>query len=286
MRTQFIAAAENWLTANAAMPATQRSRLARLIPPLLDKLPDQRPCVIGLCGPPGTGKSTLAGACCAALNSNNVRCMVISLDDYYLPAAQRVHLAQAEHSLFLVRGVPGTHDLDLLKSQVLALCDPVHADIRMPRFDKSIDDRLPEAEVLPAGFRPQVIIIEGWMIGVPPQHERYLQVAVNALESKCDPDRDWRLRVNDYLQHYFKALDPLLDSRWTLLAPSWNTVIDWRWQQERDAEPRLLKSRAEVRKFLDHYQRLCLHLQKSSNQWADAIIQLDKNHVPRIVSKQ
>ena len=286
MRTQFIAAAENWLAANASMSPLQRSRLAGLIPLLLDTLPDQTPFVIGLSGPPGTGKSTIAGACCAALQSNNVSSLVVSLDDYYLPAVQRERLAQTEHPLFRVRGVPGTHELDLLKSQVLALCDPGHTEILMPRFDKSIDDRLPEPEVLPAGFRPQVIVIEGWMIGVPPQDQRALRASVNALESEHDPDGDWRLRVNNYLRHYFNALDPLLDGRWTLLAPDWNTVIDWRWQQEREGGPGLLASRAGIGKFLDHYQRLCQHMQESASHWADAIIQLDKNHLPANVSAQ
>ena len=111
---QFISAADHWLSAHTTIPQEQRTALARLVPELLQKMPEKQPAIIAVCGAPGTGKSTLANACLAGLNSFDTQGIVVSLDDYYLPRAERQTLSETEHPLFSVRGVPGTHDLDLL----------------------------------------------------------------------------------------------------------------------------------------------------------------------------
>ena len=279
---QFISAAENWLAANTSIPAGQRQALARLVADLLALLPASRPAVVAISGPPGTGKSTVANSCAAVLGDQQVSSIVIALDDYYLSAARRNKLSRSEHPLFAVRGVPGTHDFELLLEHLQSLLDPHHPDISLPKFDKSIDSRLDDARLVPAGFVPAVIFVEGWIVGVPPQTGAQVLSPANDLEAGQDSDGEWRHRVNAHLYDYYKALDPLIDTRWNFQAPGWDSVIEWRWHQEQDGQQEMLDTRDEAASFLNHFQRLCMHMQNTSDQWADVVIQLDPDHIPTI----
>ena len=282
--TQFIAAAEKWLMASTSIPVRQRLALAGAIPGLLQSLPLSRPCVIAVSGPPGTGKSTIAHACSAALECTGQTSIVLSLDDYYLSSPERGKLSRSEHRLFAVRGVPGTHDFELLVEQLQVLLDPNHGEILLPIFDKYSDRRLKDSRKVAAGYSPEFVFIEGWIAGVPPQPGEQLLLPVNDLESSQDSDGEWRHRVNAQLYDYFSALDPLVDIRWHFQAPGWESVIEWRWLQEQASQQKMLKSRNEVANFLDYFQRLCKHMHNSCDQWADIIIQLDANHMPSIAS--
>ena len=46
------------------------------------------------------------------------------------------------HPLFKTRGVPGTHDINLVKNFLLILKKKNLKKFKLPKFDKSIDDRL------------------------------------------------------------------------------------------------------------------------------------------------
>ena len=71
---------------------------------------------MGLSGCQGSGKSTLVKAIAHVLEDvHHVNAVVLSLDDFYLTKAERELLARTVHPLFATRGVPGTHDLDLLR---------------------------------------------------------------------------------------------------------------------------------------------------------------------------
>ncbi len=285
---QFISAAENWLIANTSVPTSQRHALTRVVDQLLHDQTGSCAKIIAISGAPGTGKSTLAAACAAALEDDRIRSIVLSLDDYYLPAATREELSRTEHPLFSARGVPGTHDLSLLLTHLNLLADPDHPDIKIPRFDKSNDDRLEDHRIVKAGFVPEFIFIEGWVVGVPPQSRGALLSACSKFEQQHDPDAKWRSCVNAYMFDYFKSLDPILTHRWYLQAPDWASVIKWRLNQaisdqQASAQQGRLNSRGEVSAFLNHFKRICDHMQATCSQWADVIIQIDADHLPGIV---
>lgn len=270
MPPHSIADSQESLTGQAS------KRLGATASTLVKSLPGKRPLIIGIAGAPGTGKSTLARHCAALLDDS----LVLSLDDYYLPRAQRHRLAETIHPLLGMRGVPGTHDIALLSKHLAQLKNPSHVRIEVPVFDKQSDDRVEPGRVIPEGTSPQFIFVEGWIIGVPPQQVQELQSPVNSLETERDPHARWRTWVNAALSAYAGELGPHLDLRWFLQAPDWETVIGWRWDQERQLERPWLSSREDVAEFLAPFQRLCMHIQHHGHAWADRVITLDQDHKP------
>ena len=53
-------------------------------------------------------------------------------------------MAKIAHPLFRVRGVPGTHDIRLLLNCIKKLRKKKFRKVLIPKFDKSIDNRLPK----------------------------------------------------------------------------------------------------------------------------------------------
>ncbi|EHR41187.1 kinase [Alishewanella jeotgali] len=184
------------------------------------------PAVIGITGAQGTGKSTLASLLVTELLAQGIGCAAVSLDDYYLTRQARQQLAGTVHPLLAQRGVPGTHDIGRALSdarQVLA-----GAAVALPRFDKALDDSLPDR---PAA-QLDLLIVEGWCLGLAAEAESGLVSPVNQLEATEDSSGAWRRYVNQQLaasyQPYFDLLQPLI---W-LKAPDWDSVCRWRAKQE------------------------------------------------------
>lgn len=120
--------------------------------PLVGVIDRLGPRVLGLSGPPGCGKSTLAAALASILGP---RAIAVSMDDFYLSRNQRA----AKGLRF--RGGPGSHDLDALL-EVLAAVREGRAPITVPRYDTHADDRggaQTLAEV------PEPLVLEGWFLG-------------------------------------------------------------------------------------------------------------------------
>lgn len=160
-----------------------------------------RTLIIGLNGTQGSGKSTLAKFLALALEEgHDLRVAILSLDDIYLTKTERKRLADDVHPLLATRGVPGTHDI-ALGHAILGLLMTAGPDSRtpIPHFDKARDDRAPEPAWPVFTGRPNIVLLEGWCAGSPPEDEADLQAPLNALERDCDPDGRWRHHVNAQL---------------------------------------------------------------------------------------
>src|SRR5690606_20688871 len=90
-----------------------RPELVDLVGRLIADGPADRPPLIGIVGAQGCGKTTLARAAAERFGA-----VQISIDDVYLTRAEREAMARDLHPLFVTRGPPGTHDLDLLRQLI------------------------------------------------------------------------------------------------------------------------------------------------------------------------
>ena len=252
--------------------------LAAILPRLLDQVDKDRKTAIGISGAPGSGKSTLARALVHYLKQAGIPACLLSLDDYYLGRSRREQLATDLHPLFRQRGVPGTHELDRLLADFDQIRSGKLEGLRLPVFDKSTDDRAPEHQWRSLEKVPRVIIFEGWCVGATPQKPTELEAPANDMERIYDADGRWRREVWRAWQQLYATLHNRLDELWYIRVPDWNCVIDWRWRQEQELAQMNLKSRAEVEKFLGSFERIVKHMQTSYTQWADQVIEADRNH--------
>lgn len=247
-------------------------------------LPAQVP-VFGITGLQGSGKSTLARQLVSAARTAGVEALALSLDDFYLGRRERRELSRRVHPLLAQRGPPGTHDVALACRTLDSLRGMrPGAIVRVPRFDKLADTRLPPSRWTSVRGRPGLIVLEGWFLGVRPQPAQALVEPVNRMEREQDPDSSWRRWCNHALADY-AALWQRLDWLCWLKAPGFEIVRDWRWQQEctlQRAQPkRQAMDRAQVENFVLAFERISRHAQDTLAGIADEVIELDARRRPR-----
>ena len=98
---------------------------------------------LGLSGGQGSGKTTVAAILKIILKKFFKRNVyTISIDDFYKTIKERNQMSRTIHSLFKTRGVPGTHDINLIKKLFNFIKRRKFKKFKLPKFDKSIDDRL------------------------------------------------------------------------------------------------------------------------------------------------
>lgn len=283
------------LLASDSLPASYAEDASQWFLPLADELLQRmqshgmQTYVLGINGAQGTGKSTLAKLLTLIVESRGYRVANLSLDDFYLGKAARAELARTSHPLFRTRGVPGTHDTRLLASilRQLRAADNTRT-VRIPRFDKATDDRLPDSSFDSIEGPADLVILEGWFVGASAQREEELPQELNDLERDADEDGRWRSAVNKALATDYQAIFAELDLLVMLCAPSFEQVYEWRGLQER----KLAASRgsgdavmndAELQRFIQHYERLTRHCLATLPDSADVVFQLDAGH--RVVSR-
>ena len=240
-----------------------------------------RPLRIGLSGAQGSGKTTLAALLPRLLANLDLRAIRLSIDDFYLPRNQRQRLAETVHRLLATRGVPGTHALDLLLSVMDDLTSAGASDpVSLPVFDKSVDDRA--APMIWTGGQPDLILLEGWFVGLAPQPPEELEQAVNQLEAEEDPEGIWRHFVNARLAEYHERVFAPLDRLVFLRAPDFDCVHRWRALQERKlresagTEAVAIMDDAQLHRFIGHFERLTRHALATLPEQADWMFVLDE----------
>ena len=100
--------------------------------------------IIGLTGGQGSGKSTISNILKIILkNGFNLNTVIFSIDDFYKTFNERRKMSIKVSPLFITRGVPGTHDTNLLYDCLKKLKKFSFKSIDIPKFDKAIIGYLP-----------------------------------------------------------------------------------------------------------------------------------------------
>lgn len=254
---------------------------ASLVARVLDDALSQGVRVYGICGLQGSGKSTLAVQVAALARSRGLRVAVLSVDDVYLGRGERQRLARQIHPLLATRGPPGTHDVALGCAALDALRAGTPA--WLPRFDKLADTRLP-----PSRWRRveavDLTLFEGWFLCTPPQGPDELREPINAIERDEDADGTWRRYCNQALARDYPALWSRIDRLLFLQPPGFETVPQWRWQQEEAMTSRRAGShgmdRAGVERFVQLLERVSRQALRTLPGIADWTLPLDAQRRP------
>lgn len=255
-------------------------RMVELVGRLIAQDRWERPPLIGIVGAQGSGKTTLAREAAEAFGAAQ-----ISIDDVYLTRARREAMAEDVHPLFLTRGPPGTHDLQMLSRLIKALSTARPDDkVLLPEFDKRGDDRRPIRDWRIFDGRPRAILIDGWCLGALPEDEAALEAPINALERDRDPDGAWRGAVNDFVAGPYADFAARFDAIVFLKAPGFDVVLDWRSQQEADllgVTPGRLpaEERRRLAGFIQYFERITRRM-LDDGVMADTVVPLDRDRHP------
>ena len=243
--------------------------------------------IFGINGCQGSGKTTIASFICEFISAElDIQTIALSMDDFYLTKSQRQSLANTIHKLLLIRGVPGTHDVDLAISTIHSLIKGKNTLI--PRFDKSEDDRVTKSNLITTSGSVKLIIIEGWCFGARPQSESQLREPINNLEEKFDAKGVYRKYVNNCLSDKYQRLFEKVDYLLMLKAPSFKSVYKWRLEQEHKLRERiytesnktddsLVMTDTEVWDFIQYFQRITEQCLLEIPSRADFLYELDEN---------
>jgi len=157
----------------------------------------------------------------------------------------------------------------------------------VPVFDKATDDRAaPSRSTWIDGAGLDLIVLEGWCLGLVPEPEAALVLPINDLERLHDPDGVWRKEVNRALGTSYRRLFAGFAWVVALLAPNFDAVFAWRREQELalaatllPKDPRrheLLLEPAALRRFIAHFERLTRHALRCLPNSAELKIYLDE----------
>ena len=167
---------------------------------------------LGFCGGQGSGKTTATRILKIILTKFfERRIHVSSIDEFYKTSEDRNKMANEIHSLFKTRGVPGTHDINLVKIFFDIIKKKKFKKIKLPKFEKAADNRLKKKYWYKIKKKPEIVILEGWCVGARPQSSSLIKKPINILEKYEDKDLKWRKYVNEKLKKEYKKLFAMID---------------------------------------------------------------------------
>jgi len=228
---------------------------------------------IMIAGSQGSGKSSLSKLIKLYLEKFCYKSVVIiSMDDFYLSKSQRTQLSKNIHPLFLTRGVPGTHDLELMNKKIKQILNK-EFPIYLPIFDKVSDSRKKTYKKI---LKADVVIFEGWCAGSQPVDQNYLQKNFNNLEKHKDKNFIWRNSYNKYLNEYQK-----LFSQFNFFIyfqfNHWDHVLNWKYKQELELRDKKkdLGLKKYLREFIQYYEKVSKWMHLKVPKYCNILIKLD-----------
>ena len=187
--------------------------------------------------------------------------------------------------MLLTRGVPGTHDINMMLNFFKKSKIKKFKRLKLPTFNKAIDDRFGKKYWYDLKKKPDVIIFEGWCVGAKSETNNTLRKTINLMEKTKDQNHIWRKYVNDQLKTKYKKLYSQLNCLIYLKAKNFSLLQKWRLKQERKLWIKSKKnsntkimSKADVLSFMQTYQRVTQNMFRYMPKYASIIINLNSDH--------
>ena len=246
----------------------------------------KKPYFVGLAGGQGTGKTTTSSLIKIILSKYfKLNVFRISIDDFYKTRKERISLSKRVHPMLLTRGVPGTHDINMMLNFFKKSKSKKFKRLKLPTFDKAIDDRFSKKHWYNLKKKPDVIIFEGWCVGAKSENNNTLKKTINSMERTKDRKQIWRKYVNDQLKSKYKKLYSQLNCLIYLKAKDFSLLQKWRLKQERKlwikskkSSNTKIMSKQDVLSFMQTYQRVTQNMFRYMPKYASIIINLNSNH--------
>ena len=240
--------------------------------------------ILGFSGGQGSGKTTVTGILKIILKKFfKRRIHVSSIDNFYKTLEDRNKISNKIHPLLKTRGVPGTHDINLVKNFFNIIRKKKFKKIKLPKFEKAMDNRLEKKYWFNIKQKPEIVILEGWCVGARPQSNSLIKRPINILEKYEDKDLKWRKYVNEKLKKEYKKLFAMVDHFIFMKIPNFNVVLKWRLLQENKLKKKThlkkkIMSYNEIKRFIMFYQRITLQMITDLSKSASVFMLLKKNH--------
>ena len=246
----------------------------------------KKPLIIGLAGGQGSGKTTISSILTLILKKYfKLNVFKISIDDFYKTRRDRRILSIKKHPLLMTRGVPGTHDIDLILKFFKKVKLKRFKSLQAPKFNKALDDRYERRLWYKLKSKPDVVIFEGWCVGAKAQTNKQLKKPINSLEKIYDQGIKWRSHVNTQLKTKYNMLFKQLDGLLYLKAKNFNILRNWRlkqerklWLQTKNKKNLKIMSTGDVINFMQTYQRITQQMFKDAIKSSSVIMNLNNNH--------
>ena len=239
---------------------------------------------LGFSGGQGSGKTTVAKILKIILKKFFKRKIhVSSIDDFYKTLEDRNKISNKIHPLLKTRGVPGTHDINLVKNFFNIIRKKKFKKIKLPKFEKAMDNRLEKKYWFNIKQKPEIVILEGWCVGARPQSNSLIKRPINILEKYEDKDLKWRKYVNEKLKKEYKKLFVMIDHLIFMKIPNFKMVFKWRLLQEKKLKKKSYSNKKimsynEIKRFIMFYERITLQMIKDLSKSASIVMSLKKNH--------
>ena len=187
--------------------------------------------------------------------------------------------------MLLTRGVPGTHDINMMLNFFKKVKSKKFKRLKLPTFNKAIDDRFNKKRWYDLKEKPDVIIFEGWCVGAKAEKINTLNKTINLMEKNKDKKKIWRKYVNQQLKSKYKNLYSQLNCLIYLRAKNFNLLQKWRLKQERKLllsskknSKLKIMNKENVLNFMQTYQRITQNMFKNMPKYASIILNLNSNH--------
>jgi len=253
---------------------------------IANKANKKKSIIVGLAGGQGTGKTTVSSIIKLILIKYfKFRVFKISIDDFYKTRKDRIKLSKNIHPLLMTRGVPGTHDINMMLKFFKKIKSKKFMNYKLPKFNKAIDDRYKKNMWYILKSKPDIIIFEGWCVGAKSQNYKKLKKPINLLEKKYDQNMKWRKYVNNQLKTKYKKLYDQLDFLLFLKVLNFNLLRAWRlkqekklWLKSKNKKNSKIMNKIQIRNFMDTYQRVTQQMIIDLPKYSSITMNLDSGH--------